>query len=60
VRYLSGRAKIETSVNDIADVAAMRSDIISGIKSCGFKGVLLDLEGYRQGSLNEDINTAKQ
>jgi uncharacterized protein len=55
VRYLNGHAKIETSVNDIVDVAAMRAEIIHGIKNCGFKGVLLDLEGYRQGSLNEDI-----
>ncbi len=57
VRYLDGRARIETSVNDIADAAAMRTEIIQGIKNCGFKGVLLDLEGYRQGSLNEDIKT---
>jgi len=57
IRYLNGRAKIETSVNDITDVAAMRAEIVQGIKNCGFKGVLLDLEGYRQGSLNEDIKT---
>jgi uncharacterized protein len=49
------KAKIESNYADIEGVAFHRAEIIHKLKSLGFKSVLLDLEGYRQGSLNEDI-----
>lgn len=50
-----GKAKIEPNPDDIDAVAFKREEIIKKFKAIGFKATLLDLEGYRQGSLNEDI-----
>jgi len=50
-------AKIEVSSEEISKILdeSLREKIIEEIKSCGYTTVVLDLEGYRQGKLNESI-----
>jgi uncharacterized protein len=54
VRHFGDTARIELDVNGIAQMMspAIRNQLISCLKQLGFVHVLLDLEGYRMGSLN--------
>jgi uncharacterized protein len=53
VRYYSGSAKIEVSGTDLNEIVSSRDIIIHRFKQIGFKEIMLDLGGYRQGALNE-------
>jgi len=55
VRYYQQKAKIEVSPEDIAEIVLSRELILHELKKQGFKEVLLDLEGYRCGAMNQDI-----
>ncbi len=50
-------ARLELSAGDIVQAATdpVRDKIIQLIKTCGFKYVALDLQGYRTGSMNETL-----
>ncbi len=52
VRHHGDIARIEIGKSEIIDLEALKS-VISKIKEQRFKYVVLDLEGYRTGSLNE-------
>lgn len=58
VRHHGDIARIETLPRDIACLCepANRQAICRHLKSLGFTWVALDLEGYRQGSLNETLD----
>ena len=55
VRHHGDVARIELGESDLARALnpELARDILSAVKSLGFKYVALDLEGYRSGSLNE-------
>jgi uncharacterized protein len=53
VRYGGASARIEVDPQEIPRLLGMRSEVVAYFKGLGFKYVLVDLEGYRQGSLNE-------
>ena len=55
VRFHESVARVEVPFNRIAELASHPSlmEITSEIKSLGFDYVVLDMEGYRTGSLNE-------
>ncbi|MFQ5455446.1 MAG: ATP-dependent sacrificial sulfur transferase LarE [Nitrospirota bacterium] len=55
VRYHGETAKIEVSPDEISRILKedIRNKIIKGFKEIGFIYITIDLEGYRQGSLNE-------
>lgn len=55
--YPNQRAKIELSEEDIPKLfqKGVRRKIVVGLKKCGFKEVLLDLEPHRSGKLNVDL-----
>jgi len=57
VRHHGNVARIELAPRDLrkAMQAAMRAEIVKGLRDIGFTHVALDLEGYVQGSLNRDI-----
>ena len=55
VRYRNETARIEVLKNDFQTVLDDSEKIIKYFKELGFKYVTLDIEGYRTGSLNEDI-----
>lgn len=50
-----GRVEIAPEELDRALTTEMAAQIAKGLKSAGFAYVTLDLEGYRQGSLNENL-----
>lgn len=53
IRHLGDIAKIEVQPKQLSKILRHRSDIIKHLKDIGFKNIHLDLEGYRQGALNE-------
>ena len=56
VRYHNNEiARIEVNENELIKAIEKRSEIISELKNIGFNYIALDLQGYRQGSLNEVI-----
>jgi uncharacterized protein len=57
VRHYGETACIELEPDDIPELTAdpLREHAVAAIKSLGFLFVTLDLEGYRQGSLNRAI-----
>lgn len=62
VRLHDKLARIEISPDEMALAFSkdMAAKIAQRLKAAGFSYVALDLEGYRQGSLNETIAKAKQ
>jgi len=61
VRYHNDVARLELRPQDITRVLenGIKDKIIDEIKKAGFKYVALDLEGYRQGSLNQNIKSGE-
>jgi uncharacterized protein len=62
VRLHDEMARIEISPEEMprAFSLQMSADIVARFKSAGFKYVALDLQGYRQGSLNEALPVANK
>jgi uncharacterized protein len=57
VRYEEDTARLEIAVEELARVAepATRRAVVAAVKAAGFRRVVLDLEGFRSGSLNEGV-----
>jgi len=55
VRWHIDLARIEVAPEQIARLAAIHDEINAYFKGIGFKYVSIDLQGYRQGSLNEAL-----
>jgi len=60
VRLHEKLARVEVAVDELprALEPAMAASIAQALKAAGFSYVALDLEGYRQGSLNEPLRKA--
>jgi len=56
VRSHGDLARIEVQPGDIPRLAAHAADIAAAFKGFGFTYVALDLQGYRTGSLNENLD----
>jgi uncharacterized protein len=54
VRHLDSTARIEVLPEDFARVRAQRAEIVAHLRELGFRDILLDLDGYRTGSLNSN------
>ena len=52
-RYDKASVRIEVAPAEIQHLLEKRQEVLSFFKGLGYKYVLLDLEGYRMGSLNE-------
>ena len=57
VRYVDGRAEIEVNPSLFRHILNSREEITDKLKQLGFLAVLLNLEGYRQGSMNRTIKS---
>lgn len=59
VRAHGKYARIELAAGDIERAVRepLRSEIVRQVKAAGFRFVALDLQGYRTGSLNEELPT---
>ena len=56
VRYHNDLARIEVRPDQVQQLVDMRDEVVKQFKQIGFLYVSLDLQGYRQGSLNEGLN----
>ena len=59
VRHHDGLARLEVHPAEIARVAEHRREIEAAVRAAGFRRVLIDLQGYRRGSLNEGLAGAQ-
>jgi len=59
VRHHGDVARIEASEEDRARLAEHSKEAAARVRSAGFSAVLLDLEGYRRGALNEGLAAAQ-
>jgi uncharacterized protein len=57
VRYEQQTARLEVAPSEIARCCnpALRESIVTAIREAGFRRVVLDLDGFRSGSLNDDL-----
>jgi len=57
VRHHDTLARIEIGVDELprAIDAAVRQQIVDGVRAAGYQHVTIDLQGYRMGSLNEGL-----
>ncbi|HWK89816.1 MAG TPA: ATP-dependent sacrificial sulfur transferase LarE [Longimicrobium sp.] len=55
VRHHDGIARVEVHPSELGRVAALRRQIARAVLDAGFRRALLDLQGYRRGSLNEGL-----
>ena len=53
VRHYDDTARLEVPVAAFQIVMSSRVQIVAAIKSCGYRYVTLDLEGFRSGNLND-------
>jgi uncharacterized protein len=59
VRHHGTVARLEVSPGEVERVAPLRAEIVAGVRRTGFGRVLLDLQGYRRGALNEGLPAAQ-
>lgn len=55
VRHFGQTARLEVGPQAIADLAARREEVLAHFQSLGFTYVVVDLAGYRSGSMNEGL-----
>ncbi len=55
VRHHGAIARIEVLPADLTLVVAHREDVVSDLKKIGFVYVVLDLQGFRSGSMSEEL-----
>lgn len=56
VRVHGDIARVETDADDLGRILQMREAVIANLKGKGFPYVTLDLEGFRSGSMDININ----
>ena len=59
VRHHGGVARLEVHPAELARVAEHRAAILAAVREAGFRRVLVDLQGYRRGALNEGLAAAQ-
>jgi uncharacterized protein len=59
VRHHGDVARLEVHPSELARVPALRTKIDDAVRAAGFARVLLDLQGYRRGALNEGLAAAQ-
>lgn len=59
VRHHEGAARLEVHPSELSRVPPLRREILAAVREAGFGRVLLDLEGYRRGALNEGLPAAQ-
>lgn len=55
VRHHGGAARLELGPRELASAADQAAPMAAGVCQAGFERVLLDVEGYRRGALNEGL-----
>lgn len=60
VRHHDTVARIEVPLEQIDVAFARRDEVVQAVKAAGYQFVSLDLEGYRTGRMNEELNARLQ
>jgi len=55
VRHHGDVARLEVDTAELAEVLGRRHEVVSAVRSAGYRFVTLDLEGFRSGSLNRAL-----
>jgi uncharacterized protein len=55
VRHYSDTARLEVPLDRLADVVALREEVVAAARAAGYRYVTLDLEGLRSGNLNAAV-----
>ena len=57
VRHYGETARVEVPLEDLGRLLAVgvRERVVEGLKAAGYERVTVDLEGFRSGSLNQDL-----
>jgi uncharacterized protein len=58
VRHHGDAARVEVAPSEMVRALSMAEAIAAGLRALGFERVLLDVEGYRRGALNESLPLA--
>jgi pyridinium-3,5-biscarboxylic acid mononucleotide sulfurtransferase len=58
VRHYGETARVEVPVDRLAEVVAVRDDVVAAVRAAGYRYVTLDLEGLRSGNLNAALGLA--
>ncbi|MGH9289389.1 MAG: ATP-dependent sacrificial sulfur transferase LarE [Acidimicrobiales bacterium] len=58
VRHYGDTARLEVPLDRLADVVALREEVVAAVQSAGYRYVTLDLEGLRSGNLNAALDIA--
>lgn len=56
VRHHGDAARLEVEPDSLDQALAKAAELTSAVRSAGFERVLLDVEGYRRGALNEGLD----
>ena len=59
VRHHGDVARLEVAPAEAGRVAPLRAEVARAVREAGFARVLLDLQGYRRGALNEGLSAAQ-
>lgn len=59
VRHHDDTARLEVHPDEVGVAIRNAAELVSRVRAAGFAHVLLDLEGYRRGSLNEALDPAR-
>jgi uncharacterized protein len=59
VRHHGNVARLEVHPSELGAVAGLRGAILAAVRGAGFGRVLVDLQGYRRGALNEGLVSAQ-
>jgi pyridinium-3,5-biscarboxylic acid mononucleotide sulfurtransferase len=58
VRHYGDTARLEVPLDRLADVVALRVEVVAAVQAAGYRYVTLDLEGLRSGNLNAALGLA--
>lgn len=58
VRSHGNIARIEVETSRFPDIIRVRQEIVTKLQNLGYDYITLDLEGYRSGSMNKNINNS--
>lgn len=59
VRYYQDTARIEVPQNQIADLFAMRNEVLTKLQNFGFTFVAIDLGGFKSGNMNKELSQSQ-
>lgn len=57
VRHYGDTARIELDVAELPRALEVRAELVDAVRSCGYRYVTVDLEGFRSGNLNPPLGS---